>query len=116
MSRIHEALKKAHEERHSSQAADTVTLSVETPRTQVIAGIGLRAPAAETRARAETIPAPPGSARELRFDSLVAHCTRRARQPQLGRNLSSMPAATVHTTEQFRTLGPCLYESCVVEP
>ena len=62
MSRIHEALKKAQEERHSSQAADTVTLSVETPRTQVIEGIGLGARAANAWARTETVPAPPRSA------------------------------------------------------
>ena len=110
MSRIHEALKKAHEERHSSQAADTVTLSVETPRTQVIAGIGLRAPAAETRARTETIPAPPRSAPELRFDSLVAHCTRREWQPQPGKNVFSNAAATACGAEQFRTLRSRLYQ------
>src|SRR5437879_13152088 len=108
MSRIHEALKKAHEERHSSQAADSVTLSVETPRTQVTAGIGLRAPAAETRARTETVPAPPRSAPELRFDSLVAHCTRREWQAQPGKNVLSNEAEADCGAEQFRmvsTLG-----------
>src|SRR5689334_2469420 len=59
MSHIHEALKKAQEERHSGPAADTVTLSVETPRTQVIGGIGLGARAANAWARTETVPAPP---------------------------------------------------------
>src|SRR5207247_10400538 len=74
------------------RSSDLVTLSVETPRTRVIAGIGLRAPAAETRARTETVPAPPRSAPELRFDSLVAHCTRREWQPQPGKNVFSNAA------------------------
>src|SRR5437879_11081204 len=116
MSRIHEALKKAHEERHSSQGADTVTLSVETPRTQVIAGIGLRAPAAETRARTETVPAPPGSAPELRFDSLLAHCSRREWHTEPGKNVFSNPAATACGAEQFRTLRSHLYQIRGTQP
>ena len=110
MSRIHEALKKAAEERYSSQAADTMMLSVEAPRTQVIAGIGLRAPAAETTARTETVPAPPRSAPELRFDSFVAHCTRRAWHPEPGKNVFSNPLATPCGAEQFRTLRSRLYQ------
>src|SRR5437660_9789894 len=110
MSHIHEALKKAQEERHSRQGADTVTLSVETPRTQVIAGIGLRAPAAETRARTEIVPAPPGSAPELRFDSFVAHCSRREWHTEQGKNVFSNPAATACGAEQFRTLRSRLYQ------
>src|SRR6266446_627276 len=108
MSRIHEALKKATEERHIGQAADTM-MSVEA-RAGAIAANGLPARAADAWARTEIVPAPPRSAPELRFDSLVAHCTRREWRPEPRTNVFSNSAATACGAEQFRTLRSRLYQ------
>jgi capsular exopolysaccharide synthesis family protein len=108
MSRIHEALKKATEERHIGQAADTM-MSVEA-RAGAIAANGLPARTADAWARTEIVPAPPRSAPELRFDSLVAHCTRREWHPEPGKNVFSNAAATTCGAEQFRTLRSRLYQ------
>jgi protein-tyrosine kinase len=110
MSRIHEALKKAEEERHTGQTANTMMLSVEPQRAGAIAANSLPARAVDPWERTETVPAPPRSAPELRFDSLVAHCARREWHPEPGKNVFSNPLATPYGAEQFRTLRSRLYQ------
>jgi capsular exopolysaccharide synthesis family protein len=110
MSRIHEALKKAVEERHSSQAADIMTLSVEAAHMEGIAENGTVAEAIGTSARTtRSVPAPPPIA-NLGFDALVARCARREWRPKVETNVFSNPVATACGAEQFRTLRSRLYQ------
>jgi capsular exopolysaccharide synthesis family protein len=110
MSRIHEALKKAVEERHTNEAPDSMTLSVEGPRAGVIAGNGLPANTGETSTRTNMVAPRPLSGAHLRSDSLVGGCAHREWHPERETNVFSDPVATACGAEQFRTLRSRLYQ------
>lgn len=108
MSRIHEALKKAEQERASGRATDVVA----PPQTEVV----------EVTERAASVPvatAPPlvergagnGQAAEyLRFDDLRAHCVHSEWHPDPNVNVFLNPTLSSHGAEQFRTLRSRLYQ------
>ena len=114
MSRIHEALKKAEQERANVQAAatDIAAFPTEAP------------PAAETWAsRAPeimpepTLPTAVGSQGDfLRFDDLRARCAHPTWHLDPNVNVFFNPNLSVHGAEQFRTLRSRLYQLRASQP
>lgn len=108
MSRIHEALKKAEQERTSGQATDVVA-----PRQEQITRVPERtATAIATTAPpvGEQVPGNGQEAEYLRFDDLRARCTHPEWHPDPKVNVFSNPALSPHGAEQFRTLRSRLYQ------
>jgi protein-tyrosine kinase len=110
MSRIHEALKKAEQER-SAIPAGKVEVSqepvVSTPASKVDPP-GLRSDAALRSVEAPSIAAP--SSEYLRFDDLKALCAKSQWHPDPNANVFFNPALSPHGAEQFRTLRSRLYQ------
>lgn len=115
MSRIHEALKKAEQERATFQtigAADILTASpIENPP-----ATGSFAPAAEatTRVVADKVMATTGG--YLRFDDLRKHCAHPAWHLDPNVNVFINPELGAHGSEQFRTLRSRLYQIRSAQP
>ncbi|MGD0306485.1 MAG: CpsD/CapB family tyrosine-protein kinase [Candidatus Acidiferrales bacterium] len=105
MSRIHEALKKAEQERASGQIPDVPILSGEP---------GTYAPSVEHRgyeppsAHGDPVAAATGGF--LRFDELITRCARPTWHPDPNVNVFLNPNLTAHGAEQFRTLRSRLYQ------
>jgi protein-tyrosine kinase len=110
MSRIHEALKKAEQER-SAIPGGQLELSqepvVSTPASKVDPP-RLRSDAALRSLEASSIAAP--SAEFLRFDDLKALCSNPQWNPDPNVNVFFNPALSPHGAEQFRTLRSRLYQ------
>ena len=108
MSRIHEALKKAEQERaviQSSEGALPVpNTAVETVMPPIEGGDSLpdifKQPAAVT----------PQSASLRRYEDLCQRCAHPHWHPDLNVNIFHNPALSVHAAEQFRTLRSRLYQ------
>jgi capsular exopolysaccharide synthesis family protein len=110
MSRIHEALKKAEEERFGMQGGKAEVLQepvVVTPASKVD-------PSELTPDAALRLPATPSiaipSAEYLRFDDLRTRCTHPHWNPDPNVNVFLNPALSPHGAEQFRTLRSRLYQ------
>src|SRR5271167_1242000 len=108
MSRIHEALKKAEQERSAVQAAGAglltaaPTASLATPASAGPDGAGGRSlPTEELIAH---------SAGYLRFDDLRKHCAHPQWHLDPNVNVFINSALTAHGSEQFRTLRSRLYQ------
>jgi protein-tyrosine kinase len=101
MSRIHEALKKAAQERAAVQASDVAAATIDR-------GNG-EAPL-RTTALAETTLVPPPRHDYLRFDELKEHCAHPQWHLNPDANVFFNPAPNGHGTEQFRTLRSRLYQ------
>jgi len=109
MSRIHDALLKAEQERNGGQVASAATLPVEVPGVKLLAEGSAPANAAEAITRVGiVIPRP--SSPYLRFDSVVAHCAHPEWHPEPNANIFLNSAAGAQGAEQFRTLRSRLYE------
>jgi protein-tyrosine kinase len=106
MSRIHEALKKAEQERASGQIPDVSILNSETGT--------FAPPPVEQReyeppsAHGDPVAAATGGF--LRFDELIKRCTRPTWHPDPNVNVFLNPNLTAHGAEQFRTLRSRLYQ------
>jgi protein-tyrosine kinase len=96
MSRIHEALKKAEQERASGQIPDVTILNAES---------GAFAPSV---AHGDPVAAATGGF--LRFDELIKRCTRPTWHPDPNVNVFLNSNLTAHGAEQFRTLRSRLYQ------
>ncbi len=109
MSRIHEALAKAEQERNAGRVVDEVTtlVGVAPPRQ-----VGeKRDPAKANEAFARTgMLVPPPSSTYLRFDSVVAHCPHPGWHPEPNANVFLNSTAGLQGAEQFRTLRSRLYQ------
>jgi protein-tyrosine kinase len=108
MSRIHEALKKAEQERANAQA---VTAEVATtPREPIVAAETWTRRAPETIASA----LPPAAAElagdYLRFDDLLTQCAHPTWHLDPNVNVFFNPNLSAHGAEQFRTLRSRLYQ------
>lgn len=104
MSRIHDALKKAEEERNETHPpAAGPTLPAVAPGTVVVEEN--RTPSMLT----DNVP-PPTSSVRLGFDAIMANCARPEWHPQPYGNVFLDPEATAHGAEQFRTLRSRLYQ------
>jgi protein-tyrosine kinase len=109
MSRIHEALKKAEQELHLSQA-HTLAMTVEQPPLAQLTGRnGLSPGTAEIRTRTD-IASPPLPGTHLNFDSLIAGCKRWQWHPKPETNVFSNSVGSACGAEQFRTLRSRLYQ------
>src|SRR6202050_1040554 len=108
MSRIHEALKKAEQERAAVQASGAAVLTAPVRPTP-------RVPAAtKPESRDERYLATESpithSAGYLRFDDLRKHCAHPQWHMDPNVNVFINPALTAHGSEQFRTLRSRLYQ------
>jgi protein-tyrosine kinase len=106
MSRIHEALKKAEQERASGQIPDVPILDME-PGT-------FSPPPTEDReyeppsAHGDPVAAATGGF--IRFDELIKKCSHPEWRPDPNVNVFLNPNLTAHGAEQFRTLRSRLYQ------
>jgi len=108
MSRIHEALKKAEQERAAVQSASAGVLTATptaSPATPAIAG-----PDSEGRHAVPTEELIAHSAGYLRFDDLRKHCAHPQWHLDPNVNVFINSALTAHGSEQFRTLRSRLYQ------
>jgi protein-tyrosine kinase len=112
MSRIHDALKKAQQERGLDAATDLVLPQIDPPAgvpTWKGAGPGL--PASESKGEAtQHLPLGASSTEYLRFDDLVARCAHPRWHPDPNVNVFSNHSLSSPGTEQFRTLRSRLYQ------
>jgi protein-tyrosine kinase len=112
MSRIHEALKKAEQERASAHAAETATVQLEQAPPAERVAIAPPPPAAVAVStgisHGPEIGAPSSSF--LRFDDLRKHCAHPQWRPDPNVNVFMNSALSAHGAEQFRTLRSRLYQ------
>ena len=107
MSRIHEALKKAEQERAAVVTAEAEAASPADPAVAVSAPQSEARPSIED-VMAQTIPASPSG--YLRFDDLRAKCAHPEWHLDANVNVFANPALAVRGAEQFRTLRSRLYQ------
>jgi capsular exopolysaccharide synthesis family protein len=106
MSRIHEALKKAEQERASGQIPDVPMLNAD-------AGTFAQASVEDREAEIPAVPAEAIAAATngfLRFEDLVKRCSHPTWNPDPNVNVFLNPNLTAHGAEQFRTLRSRLYQ------
>ncbi len=113
MSRIHEALKKAEQERAAVQATSAGVLAA-TPLANPPTAIAAAGGAGERLAETETAVA--RSAGYLRFDDLRKHCAHPQWRLDPNVNVFINSALTAHGSEQFRTLRSRLYQMRASQP
>jgi protein-tyrosine kinase len=108
MSRIHEALKKAEQERSALQAASAGVLTA--APTASLATPTIATPDSEVRRSLPTEELIAHSAGYLRFDDLRKHCAHPQWHLDPNVNVFINSALTAHGSEQFRTLRSRLYQ------
>jgi protein-tyrosine kinase len=108
MSRIHEALKKAEQERAAVVTADAVALPADSTNTAKARNSTDVARDEDILIRANV--APPPSSGFLRFDDLRARCAHPQWHLDPNVNVFINPALGAHGAEQFRTLRSRLYQ------
>ncbi|HXX44120.1 MAG TPA: CpsD/CapB family tyrosine-protein kinase [Candidatus Acidoferrales bacterium] len=106
MSRIHEALKKAEQERASGRSTDVAAPPPEITRMDETTE---SVPVDGAPRRVEGVPMN-GAAGYLRFDDLRAHCTQTEWHIDPNVNVFSSSSPSPHGAEQFRTLRSRLYQ------
>jgi protein-tyrosine kinase len=112
MSRIHDALKKAQQERDLGAAADIssprLDPAISAPALQEEVP-GVSAPVA-TEAETRSLALDVSPSEYLRFDDLIAHCAHPRWQPDPNVNVFMNASLAPHGAEQFRTLRSRLYQ------
>lgn len=108
MSRIHEALKKAEQDRTSGRATD----SVAPPKIEIthVSDKTTRVPVATASPAAENASGSGQPVEYLRFDDILAHCARPEWHLDPNVNVFSNPTLSSQGAEQFRTLRSRLYQ------
>jgi len=91
MSRIHEALLKAEQERNVGQVANATTLSLGAAHLRLVTENSGTAKEPEASTRAGVVIPPPSSA-YLRFDTVVAHCAHPQWHPEPNANVFNSTA------------------------
>jgi protein-tyrosine kinase len=114
MSRIHEALKKAEQERAAVQTGDRVVLPADPTGAPASPPISAPANGAETFVRATAVA--PLSANYLRFDDLRTHCAHPHWHLDPNVNVIFNSSLSEHGAEQFRTLRSRLYQLRGTQP
>jgi len=113
MSRIHEALKKAEQERGAMQATESA------PMSHAATEISTATPAAFPT-NGDAIPTPATgtslSSEYLRFDDLRLHCAHPEWALDPNVNVFFNPGLSPHGAEQFRTLRSRLYQIRATQP
>jgi capsular exopolysaccharide synthesis family protein len=114
MSRIHEALKKAEQDRALTPAGETAS-----PQAPVAPQAGWAERAAEhsieSPVQTATL-APPSPVDYLRFDELRSRCAHPTWTPDPNMNVFGSESASPHAAEQFRTLRSRLYQIRNTQP
>lgn len=105
MSRIHEALKKAEQERAAGQGTTPPTLEVEPVDTPALPDLGVTRPPAAVNAA----PVMPNFTGSFSVETLLARCPQMEWKPDLGTMLFMNGDDTKRGTEEFRTLRSRLY-------
>jgi protein-tyrosine kinase len=108
MSRIHEALKKAEQERAAVHSVEGVTVSKETVAEHSAPAVNETAPRPEVLPRTATM-APP-LVNYLRFDDLRQYCAQPRWHLDPNVNVFFNSSLSEHGAEQFRTLRSRLYQ------
>ncbi len=108
MSRIHEALKKAEQERVAPVMTDPNSLLATSPEVEATLASGLVSSAGEMAARVETPQHLTGD--YVRFDDLRARCAHPQWRPDPKANVFSGAGLNPLAAEQFRTLRSRLYQ------
>lgn len=117
MSRIHEALKKAEQERGAVQAAEPAPVSrdmADTSTTMATSTATTFSTNPEMATSAAT--ASPLSSEYLRFDDLRTHCAHPEWALDPNVNVFFNPGLSPHGAEQFRTLRSRLYQIRATQP
>jgi protein-tyrosine kinase len=107
MSRIHEALKKAEQERAAVQAVDRLVPAAETTQSPAGQSVSASAIGVEPISRTSTLPPLAGY---LRFDDLRTHCAHPHWHLDPNVNVFFNSSLSEHGAEQFRTLRSRLYQ------
>ena len=113
MSRIHEALKKAEQERAAVQASGAAVLTAPVLAAPLLPNpVAPAAPQPASDGERYLAPESPitHSAGYLRFDDLRKHCAHPQWHMDPNVNVFINPALTAHGSEQFRTLRSRLYQ------
>ena len=114
MSRIHEALKKAEQERAVMLPVDVAALPTEP--LGIESNGGNRAPVAAADVHPKTSVVASPSSDYLRFDDLSARCAHPRWQPDRNVNVFMNSDLSIHGAEQFRTLRSRLYQLRGTQP
>jgi protein-tyrosine kinase len=115
MSRIHEALKKAEQERANVTTTEVPVMSPESEAasqpwsSRPVAGASI-----ETASHTATMAPPSGDF--LRFDDLLARCAHPTWHPDPNSNVFGNDSLSPHAAEQFRTLRSRLYQLRSAQP
>ena len=116
MSRIHEALKKAEQERATSQSQHPAAIvPAEPPRHSTVRMPSAAVAVPENRLPNPAIPPPPPDG-SLRFDDLRLHCARPAWHVDPDVNVFINSEGSGRGAEQFRTLRSRLYQIRSAQP
>jgi len=107
MSRIHEALLKAQQER-AVMLQDAAALHTESP--QVESSGPVSDPATTNNFHSQTSVMAPPLAESVQFEELIARCAHPQWHPDLKENVFLNTESTTHGAEQFRTLRSRLYQ------
>jgi capsular exopolysaccharide synthesis family protein len=107
MSRIHEALKKAEEERAINQAPGVAALPIDQATVVPVRGNVVQTVPPQHATQAASAPVPGDY---LRFDHLVARCAHPHWNMDPNVNVFLAPDQGAHGAEQFRTLRSRLYQ------
>ncbi|HEV7967645.1 MAG TPA: CpsD/CapB family tyrosine-protein kinase [Candidatus Acidoferrales bacterium] len=114
MSRIHEALKRAEQDRAVMLPVDTPL--VPTGSVEVKTNGGSRAPVAAADVYPKTSVIGSAPSEYLRFDDLTARCAHPRWNPDPNVNVFLNPDLGSHAAEQFRTLRSRLYQLQAAQP
>jgi protein-tyrosine kinase len=111
MSRIHEALKKAEQERAAVVTAETEAVPLQTESASaVLPARNAEVPLPSGDILSRTVLSAPGSGEYLRFDDLRARCARPIWHLDPNVNVFLNPDSSARGSEQFRTLRSRLYQ------
>ena len=111
MSRIHEALKKAEQERAAVVTAETEAVPLQTESASaVLPARNAEMPLPSGDILSRTVLSAPGSGEYLRFDDLRARCAHPAWHLDPNVNVFVNPDSSAGGSEQFRTLRSRLFQ------
>jgi capsular exopolysaccharide synthesis family protein len=108
MSRIHEALRKAEQDRAVMMPVEPPVLPVKPVEIETNNGNRNPVVTADVQRKASVIPAPVSE--YIRFDDLAARCAHTRWRPDPNVNVFMSSELSVHGAEQFRTLRSRLYQ------
>jgi protein-tyrosine kinase len=116
MSRIHEALKKAEQERTTVQAIEPGPVSPDVTAPEIRPSFVTSKATIPNEETSSTVSVPPFSGEYLRFDDLRTRCAHPEWHLDSNVNVFFNPGLSPHGAEQFRTLRSRLYQIRATQP